>query len=749
MNQLADIIDRHRKLLSVLIVCITLAAFTGIVRLEFALDPQIKTDRKGPDYAWLQRLDEAFGSDSLDCILLVRGDDIFTPGFIAGFRELLEAIQQIEGVERVISLDDVPVFSGLMAQSILPADPTDNIQLQEAREKALSHPLLAGHLVSADATTTLIMVRLSARLETISQYIPIVKQIRSVCRRMADQGGFEISVTGRPAMRVDMRRFMRWENLKLFTIPNIIGFFIALILFKRISAILLVVLVPLVGVIWTMGAAGWIHGQWTMISLAIPTMVYIVGFTDAVHLMLHMRREIKETGASCRQAALSAVRQIGSACALTSLTTAIGFGSLVLAGSPQVRNLGISCAIGSLLTFVTVITLVPILAGTALGRRSIKNIHTSASSKYEFFFTPVIGVITHRPKTVAICGTLLTLLLAASALKLRIGSNDDWVPYQLDSIQAYYDYSDAFGGGSSVHVFLSWPDNDDTSGEEIAAALKDIHALIEEETFVSRPLSAWNILESTLLSATNNRLEILRLLPDDFVGRFIRFDSQCALVTARFESEDINQIIAAFDRMQEKLLGVEEKHPGIDVHLTGPTVLAVRALHQIIIDLGKSLMLAAVIITAVMLLAFRSLRYGLICLIPNIFPLAVISAALVLTSQPLSVSHALLFTICLGIAVDDTIHFISRYRDFLQSGCDPATAARKSFYHVGRAIFITTLILIAGFGSVCTSSLTGYKIFAAFSCLGFAAALIGDLFILPALLILANPAKRTKQHDHL
>ena len=149
MNRFADIIDQHQKLLAVLILFITLLAFTGIIRLEYALDPQINFDKSGSDYELLQRLNEEFGSNSLDCVLLVRGADVFTREFITSFRELIRQIKEIEGVDRIISLDNVPIFSGLIPERLLPADLTDNAQMEQARQKALAHPMIAGHLLSS------------------------------------------------------------------------------------------------------------------------------------------------------------------------------------------------------------------------------------------------------------------------------------------------------------------------------------------------------------------------------------------------------------------------------------------------------------------------------------------------------------------------------------------------------------------------------------------------------------------------
>jgi len=129
-------------------------------------------------------------------------------------------------------------------------------------------------------------------------------------------------------------------------------------------------------------------------------------------------------------------------------------------------------------------------------------------------------------------------------------------------------------------------------------------------------------------------------------------------------------------------------------------------------------------------------------LIPNVLPLAAISGLLLVLDRPLNVSNGILFTICLGIAVDDTIHFVSRYRRERRAGCDPAMACRHSFDQVGRALVVTTLIFVFSFGGLLSSRLAGYHIFAILACSGFIAALVGDLLILPALLLCLGPKQK-------
>ena len=749
MNRLADFIDQHRGRLTIVIVVLTLVALVGIFRIEFAVDLDFLMDRDSEEYAILNRLNEEFGSESLTCVMVIQGQDLFQVEFITSLRRLLEACRAIPGVAGTFSIDDVPVFPTAIPESLVPRTLDDPNQLAQARQKALSHPMVAGQLLSADGQTAVIFLALDREITSVSQCVSIVDQIRAISQEVAQEQDLTIQLTGSPPFRVDILRFMRRENLKLLIIPPLMGFIIALLLFRRLSAILLAGGPPFIGVLLTMGVCGWMGTEWTMISMAIPTMVFVVGFTDAVHLVLHMRRKVSQDQLPPRQAALSAVREIGWACALTSLTTAVGFGSLILAGSPAVRDLGIFCALGTVTTFFVVITLVPILGATAIGKFAAHHTQSMRADRGIAQLSHVIHSITKHPKPIAIGGIVLTLLLASSVLRLHIDTSHDWFPMQEESVQAYFTYNEAFQGGNVMNILIEWPHTKEDLPENVFPALQEMYDLFAEDPQIIHPLSALNLLRCAPpeMRELHQGPPLIRLLPMELTRRFIRPDHHCAVVIARYDSLRAAEVLKIHARYEEKMKILAQNYPNLKIHVTGESYLGSKMVYMIVYDLALSLSLASLIITTVMLAAFRSWRYGPICLIPNIFPLAVICALILLIQKPLNVANVLLFTICLGIAVDDTIHFITRYRHELLAGGSPPEAARRSFHVVGKAIITTTFIFVFSFGALVSSRLEGYHNFALLSCAGFIAALIGDLFILPALLIWLGPKER-KESDH-
>lgn len=736
VNWIADAIDRHRIFVLSLIVLLTVLALVGISRLNCSMNPA--ADIRGDSEEWdtLKEFFGEFGSEGQACVVILKTDTIFTPNAITALRELVSRIDQSEDTTQIFSIDDVPVISGGLPRRLLPEESSDPSALKEAREAAMVHPLVAGQLLSPNTETAVIIIGLRT-LNSTNELLSVVEKIRRIARGVAKDYDVEVLVTGAPALMADWFHEMHSQRIKLIMIASGITLIIAWLLLRNLSAIVITSIPHVFGILWTLGAMGWMGIEMTMLGTAIPALLTAIGFTDSVHLMLHMRREAAD-GYSARDGAILAIRKIGIACALTSLTTGVGFGSLLLASRPSVRDFGGSCALGCFLTFVAVITFVPLLSGTFLGRRCVVTTKSQQANRWNNFFDRVGHYVLAKPKLITTFSILITVALSATALMLKPDVDIEMYSTQSDSMKAMDIFERDFGGGGMIHVWVDWPDVNDVP-VKLANALKDVHTLLDEDSFTSHPISALNLIQTLGVQpdGDNASLAVLSIFPKDLVDRFIRFNHGSAVVNARCPLLGGASSVPAFARIEQSLAEFSRKYPDLRFRLTGVPLLISRSLHMINSDLAKSLGLAAIVIFAIITLEFRSFRYGLICLIPNLFPLVVISAYLFFTGQSLQTVSILVFTICLGIAVDDTIHFMTRFRTELRECGDAYEANKRSFFAVGKALVITTIIFIFCFGSCATSTIPMIKNFAFPACIGFAAALIGDLFILPALLLVS------------
>ena len=395
-----------------------------------------------------------------------------------------------------------------------------------------------------------------------------------------------------------------------------------------------------------------------------------------------------------------------------------------------------SSALGAVLSFIAVITTVPLLAGTCLGDRALGPPPPVApGTRLLRWLEPVLA----RPRRVAAAGLVLTLVLAATATQLRPDYRyREYLPTDHEAFQALSASDAALGGTLSVYALIEW-DRAQLAGSALFGVLDDVTAAFEDAPKTHAPVSL-----ATLLDALPGppgdpaaRLALLYYLPQDLVRRWFRLDRGRALVSAQVADEGAAALAPAFEELKGRLHAVAARHPGYRIHLTGLLVVSAESSLTMIGALARSLGLAAALIFGVVMLAFRSVRLGVVSLLPNLFPLATVAALLVWIGHPLQYTSATVFGIALGIAVDDTIHLLSGFQRAQQQGLNAGAALRQSLCRAGSAVVITTVLLVAGFGTLLLSGLPKIRLFGALACAALGVALLCDLILLPAVTLLA------------
>ncbi len=747
LNGLAEWFARHRMLLVLFVAGMTALSIFGLTRVGFDDLPMniFKTDQA--DFKLLEELFEDFGSDDGDCILVIESEQLFSPQGVALLRTLTAEIGAIDQIESVRSMDDVVVVRpDRPLASILPPAGAPPEAYSEARREALAHPMIGGHLISPDGRTTLIVARIRGNSLSISEIKPTIKAVRGVIDRLAVPDGLaRVRLTGVPPIRYEIFSSIRRDSFRFMFIGTVLAFGMATLLFRRFWAVMAVAIPPLLAAMWTVGMLGLIGEKFNVINTILPVLVMIVGFTDSVHLMFDVRHSLSR-GLSPLDAAKSAVEHLGIACALTSFTTAIGFASLMVTSVEVIRKLGMVCAAGAVLAFTSTIILVPLLASSPIGRHLTQRHRDGAMARFVAMFTDWIKrlalgtidwVIAHSGLVTA-GGILTVLVLGSLATQLKPNNRlTESIPASNESAQALFHLDDVFGGILASFVLVDWDENQSLASENVLGAIRDVQQMIEDHPGANHPISVLNLLRSLpgTKGDVESRVPLLGLVPPEVVRRFVLFDRRRAAVVFYLKDAGTGVHDPTFRDIEQSIAEIERRHQGVQLSLTGTVVVASRNINQMITDLAKSLGLATIVIFITMTVVFRSWKLGLISLLPNAFPLATTAAFLVISGRPLELTSVIVFSICLGIAVDDTIHVINRFQRELSVGDDVQAAIKRTFIAVGSALATTTVVLLVGFGSVSISEMPPSKIFAQLGSIAIFSALIGDLIILPAMLV--------------
>jgi predicted RND superfamily exporter protein len=683
-----------------------------------------------------------------DAILVIDSKKFFTRDGAKALQGIVDRLEELDYVSNVLWMDKVPILNIFgLPEPLFPRGEASANRYAAVREKALNNPLVIGQLLSADGETTILVIRFDWLFVRSDQ--ECTEQIKQVAQSVANQFSdldFKFQVTGAVPMYVAAIRSQQANVIKY----QIIGYgmicLMALILFRGFSAVLVCALAPALGVFWTLGIIRFLNLERNPFNdVVLPVMLALVGLTDGVHLMVQIRK-LRSEGLSGRDAAIEGIREVGFACFLTSLTTAIGFGSLYLANHEVVREFGYCCVIGVILTFIAVILAIPLACMTPLGNRIHIGQDKSLIDQHLSRISVLIDWVLGRPKAITVTSFVLTAICLVFALQLKPDErNVDRLPGGSEAALGMTYMDKAFGGLEFGSVDIDWKESVSSDDVEVMQVISEVDSLLRSEPLIGHPLGLKNLVDALPGEGlATERFSMVELLPPPLKRSFYRPDENYARVTFRIQDLGIAKYSEVFGRIENGFKSIQEKHPNFTLALSGSAAWRWRNLFQVVMDLASSLGSAALIIFAVLAIAYRSIWMGLASIVPNAFPLALTGTVLYWSGQSLEIVTVCSFTICLGIAVDDTIHFLTRFEQERLTGGTVASALRRSFVGVGSALIMTTVILVAGFSTVLLSDSRDHRIFAVMGVLTISTALLGDLIFLPAILWFTYGRKEKK-----
>ncbi|MFT5410481.1 MAG: putative RND superfamily exporter protein, partial [Verrucomicrobiales bacterium] len=406
MSSIAHFVVGRWRLIATLAFGVTLVAAIGV----FSPRGSGPLKEVSAAYKVKSELDGEFGSDGGECLLVVdvAEGNLFSPDRLEVVRELELAVEGTDWVEDVLSLGDIKVVNWLgLPTSLLPRAGGD---MAKARERAVAHPFGGGQLLAEDARTLIMPVRFTREAMEAVSYHQKQRSVRAAVESVEVPAGVRVRLTGLYALWEAEQAAVKRDQFKFILIGMVLASLLAIYFFRSVWVAAAIGGPAFLGVFWAFGLLTFLIEEPTSLTqVVMPLMLVMVGFTDAVHLMFHIRRA-RCAGHSRAQAAITAVRELGLPCALTSLTTAVGFGSLMVAEAEVIRSFGMSCAIGVVLTFLAVVTLVPLLSMTWLAR----NVHLSEEhdfmQKHRGLAERVVGFLLRRARWVVVGSALLMVL---------------------------------------------------------------------------------------------------------------------------------------------------------------------------------------------------------------------------------------------------------------------------------------------------------------------------------------------------
>ena len=682
----------------------------------------------------MDEIADVFGPPDRDCIVraAARSGDIFDAESLTALEDLAGRLRGIEGVDDVRSIFDIRRQG--TAGVVLPviprtSDPLDAESLARAKARASGHPLVAGHLLSADASSSLLLVQLSATADRPPASSAVVARIEAVLTESAPaEGPLALELTGLPALREQATRALRHDMLMFNSIGLVLAVMLSAVVARSLRSTVVASLPPFIGAIWALGTLGLLGAPVNILTSVVPSLALVVGTCDSIHFIEDMRRSARR-GIDPLAASSGAIRRIGMACGLTSIVTAIGFASLAVARIEAVRTFGIAAAIGALASFMAVTLLTPLIAST----RFCSGLRLGRSSPLAGRVANVLAALSvrhARPLVVVACSLTAALAFVGSGLDADTRIIDS-LPSGAPASQALARVDAEFGGVMGVDVVVEWPVDVDWRDPAVLDALALAEAAVGREAGISRTISL-----STVAAGMPPRVR--RRLDVDSVSDLVSPESRMALVRARVADLGSRRLEEIYDRVDASLARLEQDRPGWRFRLAGMSVVSARNIRQLVRDLGSSLVVEVLVIGCILAVAFRSPLAGIVSMLPNIFPLVVIAALLVITGRSLDPATVIVFNVCLGLAVDDTVHVLSALTRNRKEGVSIGSAVRRAVSEMGNAVVIGGVVLTVGFAAVTASSVPSLAGFGVLACAAVASATVAELLFLPALLVVTD-----------
>ncbi len=703
-----------------------------------------------PALAFYRDTTARFGGDLLVYVSMDLGDaGVFTVPSLALVDEVTRTLEDLDGVVRVSSLasteaifdDDGVVEPGPLMERI----PTTDAEVAHVRDKVYSSALLPWY-VSLDRRATLLVAEADPDLGAPE----LNAVIRSVHHAVEGVDGAEFSLAGNPVFAEAVDRFNARDQQLFSGLMLLLVLVSSALWLRRIVPAVLPVAVVLVTVMWTTGlfvaaghATNWITG-------IISPILFLVGTASAVHLLSAYRDALADA-APGREAVIAALRRVALPCLFTSLTTAAGFASLTANRIMPVKVFGLFVCIGVMLAFAATVVLVPaaLVATARLARR-----RPLSPAPPPRALEGLDALVQRFPGPVLVVSVLLAAGLAGGIALMRVETNNlKYFRPSAPVVRHALEIEARYGGSSPLDIVIDTGLPDGALQPDLLVAVADLQDRLDATEGMARGISLADLLQDLHLAMAGDRATSdlpasadaayqLLMLPDpDMVDRIVDADRRVTRITTRFTGasmglEQARVLLDAVERDCDAALGA-----AADVRLTGSSVLFIDMDRYLVQGQIRSLCLVLAVVFVLMTALFRSLRMGLLAMIPNVLPITVMLGLMGWLDLPLDGLSVMIACIAIGIGVDDTIHYLHRLRRELGRDPDLRGALTRTMAAVGRPIVFTSAVLTLGFWIFCVSDFLGTRNFGFLTGVTVVVALLADLIVLPAVLVLVGVPK--------
>jgi hydrophobe/amphiphile efflux-3 (HAE3) family protein len=740
----------------VIFITVLLTAYFAyhVKSLRFDSSAEGSIPKGDPSLRYFEEIREDFGNDQVALLVVVADGElgVFDPATLEKIGRLTDTISTFDGVDNVVSLTNTRIVSGssgdrLTNELIVPQIPETTDSARAIRDRILGNPLFLKTLVSEDGRAAAINVFLADRPDSELIACGLDDKMNAIVQ--SEQNPEQLHYDGLIHTRMEINKAMQKDIKRFVPIAFVLILLVLYASFLTLRGMAIPALTVLFGVIWTFGLAGRLGVPISLTMTIIPPLLMAISCSLTIHIV----SGYLDRSASTERPA-DVVRQTFAQLSLplfiSGLTTAIGFGTLIVSPIPNIQKVGALSSFGILSTMLISFTFVPaVLSLLGLPRR------VSERESTDDFMSEVVDAILrfnirHRKLLLIVAPIILALsLIGMSRIKVDTNfhsyfSRDSHIRRTAEAI------GKDIAGASTFYLIASSDEPEAMRRVDVLQGIDSVQTFMEIQTPVDRATSIVNILkqfhqalrgdepDSHVISSSQETIdeEILLSIDQeepDVRAHYVVEDYSAMAIFARSQlvsTSDLADAIRSIEEYARDVLPAD-----VDIRATGTTVILAESIRSIIKGQRDSLFLAFVLILIIVAILFRSLWLGVLQMIPNIIPIIMAFGIMGLAGIPLSLGTSLVAPICLGIAVDDTIHIMLRCREAIRSGLTREQAVISTMKDVGKPVIYTSIALCLGFLVLCFSEFGMLRSVGLLTGVTMLTCLLADLFLTVPLLL--------------
>ncbi len=765
-EKIASFILRKRFAILAVIGTITVLMAWNARRVQIRYDFAQMLPATDSTYIEYEQFIDRFGEDGNVLMIGLQDSNLFQLEKFNAWYDLGEEFLQLDGVDEVVSVarmynltrdDSLKKFQFVR---LLDSKPTTQSELDSIKNAIYGLPFYEGVLFNEKNDVTLMGITVSDEVLDTKKRNHLVVKIQEIGNLYSEKYGLDLHYSGLPFIRSKISMLVSGELVEFIAFAALATAIILYFFFRSFKVVMFSMLVVAFGVTWCFGLIGMLGYKLTVLNGLIPPLIIIIGIPNCIFFLNKYQSEIKRHGGQAR-ALTKSIKKVGNAILLTNVTTASGFAAFILIESQIVKEFGVIASLSILSVFVLSILLIPIIF-SMLAPPSEKHVkHLDRKFIQNIVNKLVLIVTSYRPWVYVSTVVLLVFGGIGISKMVSTGNIVDDLPKNDPLYLDLKFFEKHFNGVMPFEIEIDTKKKGKVISTATIKRIDKLQGLLAEYPQFSRPISIVEVLKYSRqafyygktskydLPSSRERSFILDYVPsgdgnDNLLRSFLDSNKQITRVSSYIEDIGTNELRDLKADIAPKIDSIFSPED-YDVTLTGTSVVFLKSNDYLIKNLVVSLALAIVIISIIMAFMFSSFRMVAVSLLPNIIPLIITAALMGYFGIPIKTSTILVFSIAFGISVDDTIHFLAKYRQELKSySWNIRTAVILALKEVGVSMIYTSIVLFCGFFIFTMSTFGGTVALGLLTAITLFVAMFSNLIILPSLILSLEKILTTK-----